>query len=160
MQSIWRQSISRRFTASQASRASTAFINFSTLSLLSSSRLRILPPRGRPGHRRITSTHPLALLYVLIDPTSPVELLQDMVKTTHNTPADTPEPQAGVRRKMEDDDSTSRAAKKARTRVRYVHAFFSSTSIFPAFLPQCVSIRCWTWTVSASVSGRDSGSPQ
>ncbi|KAJ3534760.1 hypothetical protein NM688_g7083 [Phlebia brevispora] len=43
-----------------------------------------------------------------------------MVKTsTQNTPQDTPEPQLGIRRKIEEDDPTNRATKKARTRVSY-----------------------------------------
>lgn len=44
---------------------------------------------------------------------------RDMVKTSQNTPADTPEPQIGSRRKADDDDSSGRTTKKARTRVRY-----------------------------------------
>ncbi|KAF7795245.1 hypothetical protein EIP86_006395 [Pleurotus ostreatoroseus] len=43
-----------------------------------------------------------------------------MVKTSaQNTPQDTPEPQLGMRRKIEDDDPANRATKKARTRVSY-----------------------------------------
>ena len=56
-----------------------------------------------------------------------------MVKSSvANTPQDTPEPQLGVRRKIEDDDSASRATKKARTRVRYAR----KSPAFPAFYPQ------------------------
>ncbi|KAI0692567.1 fungal-specific transcription factor domain-containing protein [Cytidiella melzeri] len=41
------------------------------------------------------------------------------MKSHHHTPADTPEPQVGSRRKADDDEHNSRSAKKARTRVSY-----------------------------------------